>query len=320
MRTETSHPDDSILSEAQKLDAIVDAVCQGRLTPADVAGLGADELEAIYAWGQMRLESGQVQEAITMWAALVALDPYQARAWRALGIGHHHAGAIELAKGAYQAALYLEPTHGLTAVYAAEAHLLLGDWVLAEACAKLVRRSQDAQALARLEQLWASSVDTKAPFTQRPKNSAQALHLSAADEPTSFCLLDGRDLPLTDSSFAPAGQSDEATLVYDLMQACNTAHRAPAEASDFVEPFSDITTSSFASLPPPRLGAAMPAFVAPKERTLTGTYPSAPRVLPEATARRRMGRMLTEEITLGPQFNGDEEITQAHTGADKKVP
>lgn len=278
-----------------------------------MAGLYRDELDSIYGLGQICLQTGQIPQAVALWRALVSLDPYQARSWRALGVAHHHAGEVPAASAAYAAALYLDPNHALTQVYAAEAHLLLGESAMAAHWAKAVRRGQNTEALLRLGQLYPaadahttstrSAVEAVSPAQGAAAKTA-APNVDTGAAKTDFCLADGRPLPLADSTFAPAGDADETTLIFDLAQAQTLAR--PQGHAPLVSHTSHAAPPAAATmLPPPLYALPEVALPSPKERTLT--QQQRPLDTPaglEATAARRLGLFLTDEITLGPQNAG----------------
>jgi tetratricopeptide (TPR) repeat protein len=225
---------------ASGVDLIFFAALHGQLTAAQLSGLGDGELMALLAMGQTRLQTGRAKQAAALFSALTAFAPYTARFWRALGLARHHQGHWAHAGFAYAAALALEPEHALTACWAAEAYLLLGDTARAEPLAVRAWSSGDVAARTRIQLLtgpqapagaanagwppWLAAaaasagphtatalvpvVDPRAPTAAGP--GAHEMAATAADEPTATLVQPHR--PAARPSFSGASYPHPARV------------------------------------------------------------------------------------------------------------
>lgn len=92
------------------VDALTQALREGRLALAEVAGITSRELDAIYETAAMRLDLGRADEAVRMLGALVVLYPFGAEYWRAYSIALNALGDEAAALRAHAMAESIEPT------------------------------------------------------------------------------------------------------------------------------------------------------------------------------------------------------------------
>ena len=87
---------------------LCDGLARGRLSLAEICGLEPEELDALCELGAERLELGWTDEALRIFAGLIALYPFEARYWRCYAVALHRAGREQTALQACQAALTLD--------------------------------------------------------------------------------------------------------------------------------------------------------------------------------------------------------------------
>lgn len=285
-------------STQQNLDAIIDAVACGRLTPCDVAGITDAELEVLFALGQNRLETGQLEHANYFFTALVTMMPYRARYWRALGISAHHLGAFLEARRAYEAALYLDPEHKLSACWAAQVCVLLGEDAQAKHWLKQAKKSSETQ------------VQKLVLLLEQPSYGQQLRHLvndfqlqieqtatQSSSDGFMFTTSSGKTLPLENSPW-------KADKTADIVQ--------PKDMDAFLSAAGHLTAQMPAD---PRIETITNTFVPqtavttefhPSQKTGTTKASSAKtvrsakthsQVPAEATAARRLGVSFLQEMT-----------------------
>ena len=96
------------------------AVLHHGLTPAQLAGITPEELEAVYALGYADLQAGRLEEALERMAFLVQQDPWERRYHIAFAYCLQQAGQWESAGRFYAQALLMDATDAGCAVRAAE--------------------------------------------------------------------------------------------------------------------------------------------------------------------------------------------------------
>lgn len=176
---------------------LADALSQGRLALAEIAGMSAAELDAIYALAIARLDARHFEDALHLITALITLMPFCAKYWRAYGVTLHQSGVVERALAAYDAALVLEPDHLDIQCYRAELLIYLQRHQDARAVLQTIHTSDVAlwskragALLALLDVLPAAHpAPTPPPIT------------SDKTEQISFQTPDGEQLPLATSRF-----------------------------------------------------------------------------------------------------------------------
>ena len=192
------------------MDNLCDALARGRLCLAELILLDPPELEAMYEIGIGRIETGRIDEAITIHQALVALYAYSAMYWRALGLALHLGGRLEAAMLAYQLALHLDPDHLLTVCYLGELKLFCGMPEEAYPLLERVARSQHPQASKRALQLIGMPMAPPLPDVP-PITYIQAREITT----DTFELADGSPLPMprpdTDTQIQAFPQVREVT-------------------------------------------------------------------------------------------------------------
>ncbi|MDR1578568.1 MAG: SycD/LcrH family type III secretion system chaperone [Deltaproteobacteria bacterium] len=111
----------------EDLQTVMECVAKG-VTPAEVAGVGQDRLEALYALGHRLYTTGEYQDAETVFKSLCIYDYHDDRFWMGLG-------ATFQAQKNYQRAIDVYSMAGMTTglndptpfYYAALCFLKLGD-------------------------------------------------------------------------------------------------------------------------------------------------------------------------------------------------
>ena len=98
----------------------LDAVLHHGLTPAQLAGITPEELEAVYALGYADLQAGRLDEALERMAFLVQQDPWERRYHIGFAYCLQQAGQWESAGRFYAQALLMDATDAGCAVRAAE--------------------------------------------------------------------------------------------------------------------------------------------------------------------------------------------------------
>ena len=100
---------------------------QGGLTLGELEGVDkASQYEGAER-GYTLLSEGKTQAAQEVFFGLVALDPYDAYFWAALGVAHEEAGDVDPARTAYERALAINPFFGAARLRLGELRLLAGD-------------------------------------------------------------------------------------------------------------------------------------------------------------------------------------------------
>jgi type III secretion system low calcium response chaperone LcrH/SycD len=97
-----------------------DAVLHHGLTPARLAGITPQELEAVYALGYDDLQAGRLGEACERMAFLVQQDPWERRYHLAFAYCLQQAGQWESAGRFYAQALLMDATDAACAVRTGE--------------------------------------------------------------------------------------------------------------------------------------------------------------------------------------------------------
>ena len=88
---------------------LCDGLARGRLSIAEICGLEQEELDALCELGSEKLELGLVNEALSVFAGLIALYPFNGKFWRCYAVALHQAGHLREAEHACKSALLLEP-------------------------------------------------------------------------------------------------------------------------------------------------------------------------------------------------------------------
>ncbi len=98
----------------------LDAVLHHGLTPAQLAGITPEELEAVYALGYADLQAGRLDEAMARMAFLVQQDTWERRHHIAFAYCQQQAGQWESAGRFYAQALLMDATDARCALGAGE--------------------------------------------------------------------------------------------------------------------------------------------------------------------------------------------------------
>ncbi len=98
----------------------LDAVLHHGLTPAQLAGITPQELEAVYALGYADLQAGRLDEAMERMAFLVQQDPWERRYHIAFAYCLQQAGQWASAGRFYAQALLIDATDAGCAMRAGE--------------------------------------------------------------------------------------------------------------------------------------------------------------------------------------------------------
>jgi len=212
------HLSDQLQSE------LTDALARGRLTIAELAALQPTELDAIAALASEYLDVDRCDEAASLFAGLVTLNPFTAHYWRGYGIALHRRLELRGALAAYDAALLLEPDNLRIACYRAEIYLYLGELDRARSALEKLQTTAPqplvqrvSQLLAAAEALLARASDTPPPATESAAAQLATPNPTRPPADKELTLTDGRTLPLAESRYAdlPLAEqgSSEKTLI-----------------------------------------------------------------------------------------------------------
>jgi hypothetical protein len=80
---------------------------EGRLSFRDIVGLSNAEMQALTAVAESFRSSGELEDAITVYSLLLALDPLSARLWRAMADLQARTGAHAMAVACFEAVALL---------------------------------------------------------------------------------------------------------------------------------------------------------------------------------------------------------------------
>lgn len=287
------------------LNELTDGFARGRLTGAELAAISPEELDTFFEIGAQRLDAGHHQDAMEIFAGLVALYPYMAKFWRGYGIALHRLLLLRRALAAYQAALLLEPDHLHTLCYAGEAHVYLGEFEAAQAALLPVSQGSDTSLRQRADNLLAvvaallgeppdppiAAPQPEEPWLEPPKAGSDG-----SEKTLTFVMADGRPLPLTPSRYntptaaRPPTAEEEVTMVFgrplpadEITQTATDFIAEVVALSDPLDGF-DEDGPGREFLLDSTLQIAMPA--AKKERTLTAIIPGRPRARVEARQKK----------------------------------
>lgn len=305
--------DESSEPTAELRADLTDALCRGRVTLAETAGIAPEELDAWYELACLRLDTQRDADAITLFAGLVTMFPYAAKYWRGYGIALHCNMQLRRALAAYDVALLLEPDSLIGICYRAEILLYVGR--LDEALADLERVAQSADLMLRKrarDLLQFMAVQSNQDAIAAVLNAEPPI---AALPAGAFALADGRTLPLDDSVFtaadaepepeekaprqettarffmaledlpAPDERTDTAIIPgrRQLLRSARPARREGTQTAQIQRP----------DLAPPR-----PAPAEAIRPGIAPLRPAGPPMFRSATQLRRDGLPLTDEITL----------------------
>jgi len=193
--------------DATQLADLTDAVARGRLTLAELATLNSEELDALHAVAVARLDTGRHDDARILLAALTTLFPYRARFWRTFGVALQRCGDLHHAVAAYDAALLLDPGHGMTLLHRAESMFLLGEQEKSSQTIFRLLDDADAAVASRASALWQVVSQARRPVIPIPATPFFDATITA--ELDGFTLTDGRTLPLEVSRFGPPPTAPE---------------------------------------------------------------------------------------------------------------
>jgi len=258
---------------------LTDALSRGRLTLAELSLTPTEELEAAFALAADYLETRRDREAVTIFAGLVALHPYDAKYWRAYGVALHRLLELHRARAAYDAALLLDPQTASIRCYRGEVLFYLGDVDAAREDLRAAAAGPNELVAKRGRDLLAL-IDQVAvePVPHPPPSQV------AAGEP-AFQLRDGRPLPLEDSIFddEPTAPMVERRAVGLAEETTRTAARFPLRLRPQSQPAAKEITAT-AVLPARRNATGAPTSPLPRESTDTAVVPGRRRSEPTTTA------------------------------------
>ncbi|MED5465098.1 MAG: tetratricopeptide repeat protein [Myxococcota bacterium] len=186
---------------------LTDALARGRLCIGEVAGVNSEELDALFELGARHLDSGQNQDAVSVFGGLVALFPYTARHWRAYGVALQRTELWKEALGAYRAAALLDPDHLETRCYQAEVMLHLNQADQARKLLEEVQTSPSPELAERAASVVQHLPDEPSAPPEPPQGPAPAAETSPETQP-HLELDDGRPLPLSPGAFEAATSAE----------------------------------------------------------------------------------------------------------------
>jgi hypothetical protein len=99
---------------------VADALARGLITPAEVAGLHEDELQALVSLGEQALAHQELEKACTLAQAAVVLAPYTKATWDLLARTLRRRKTVHLAAYAEQAVRLLSPRQAQTPALAGD--------------------------------------------------------------------------------------------------------------------------------------------------------------------------------------------------------
>ena len=177
-------------------DTLCDALATGRVCMAEMVLLDPPELEAMFEVAAARLDTGRVDDAIVLLAALVTLYGYSAKYWRALGVALHLAHRQGAAMQAYRLALHLDPDHALTLCYLGELMLFGGSPDDARPLLEQAAHSRHHDAARRAQAL----LQLPPPAAPAAPAMEEAPAITETTAPWTFALRNGVPLPLAEES------------------------------------------------------------------------------------------------------------------------
>jgi hypothetical protein len=281
---------------------LCDALARGRISLAELAGITARELDAVFALGTDCLEQNRDADAATLLGGLVSLFPFDARYVRAYGVALHRLSDWPAAKAAYLAALAMQPGHALTSCHLGEVLLGLGDHAAAREALTLA--AGDSAVAPRAKELL-RRLEPPSFLTTAAETTGK---LTSGETSQRFVLRDARPLPLATSRLAALehGPISEAQLMSDETSASmrrpveldrdETTATATMPAAPAVRRFARQVTDT--ALLPDRQGASGPVAKArPDESTDTAQIHRRRESTDTAQVERRARAERSPEVT-----------------------